>query len=178
VQRAGAMLRSTGATAEIQVAIDSFGSADPDPQLLALIEAHLQPYRRIGHDVRVIPARVVPLELQLIVCVQPAYVRGHVRAALERVLGAGSWAGGRGFFHPDALSLGDPIRISRIAATVHQVEGVASVTVTRLERRAEGPNGEVAAGVLKLRPLEVARLDNDPSLPENGVLTLIMRDGR
>jgi hypothetical protein len=52
------------------------------------------------------------------------------------------------------------------------------VIVTRLERRGEGPNGEVAAGVLNLRPLEVARLDNDPSLPENGTLTLIVRDGR
>lgn len=178
VQRAGAMLRSSGGTTEIQVAIDSFGSADPDRQLLALIEAHLQRYRRIGHDVRVIPARTVPLELEMIVCVQPAYLRGHVRAALGRALGAGSWAGGRGFFHPDALSLGDPIRVSRIEAAAHQVEGVASVIVTRLERRAEGPNGEVADGVLKLRPLEVARLDNDPSLPENGILTLILRDGR
>ncbi|MFL6861895.1 MAG: putative baseplate assembly protein [Allosphingosinicella sp.] len=178
VQRAGAMLRSSGAAIEIQVAIDSLGSADPDRQLLALIETHLQRYRRIGHDVRVIPARVVPLELEMTVCVHPAFVRGHVRAALERALGTRAWAGGRGFFHPDSLSLGDPVRISRIEAAAHQIEGVASVIVTRLERRGEGPNGEVAAGVLNLRPLEVARLDNDPSLPENGTLTLIMRDGR
>jgi hypothetical protein len=55
---------------------------------------------------------------------------------------------------------------------------VASVIVTRFERLMEGPDGEVADGVLKLHPLEVARLDNDPGLPENGNLTLIMRDGR
>src|SRR5207237_978257 len=51
VQRAGAVLRATGAAAEVQVAIDSFGSADPEPELLRLIENHLQGFRCIFHDV-------------------------------------------------------------------------------------------------------------------------------
>ena len=32
--------------------------------------------------------------------------------------------------------------------------------------------------LLPLSPFEIARLDNDPSFPENGKLTLDMRGGR
>jgi hypothetical protein len=35
-----------------------------------------------------------------------------------------------------------------------------------------------ANSVLKLGPLEIARLDNDPDFPENGSLALDMRGGR
>lgn len=177
VQRAAAHLRSTGAAVEIQVAIDAFGG-EPDPSLLRLLEQHLERYRRIGHDVRVVPARPVSLLVELIVCVRPSFLRAHVKAALQKILGAGSWPGGRGFFHPDAMSFGDRITLSRIAAAAHRVEGVASVVVTRLERRDLGPNGEVEAGELVLRRFEVACLHNDPRFPENGVLKLDLRGGR
>jgi hypothetical protein len=177
VQRAAAQVRATGAAVEVQVAIDAYGG-EADAALLRLMETHLERYRRIGHDVRAVPARVIPLLLELTVCVRPAYLRGHVKAALQRVLGAGSWAGGRGFFHADAMSFGDRITISRIAAAAHKVEGVASIVITRLERLREGSNGEVEAGELALGPLEVARLDNDPRFPENGALTLNLRGGR
>jgi hypothetical protein len=50
--------------------------------------------------------------------------------------------------------------------------------VARLERLFEGPNLEIERGVLPLGPLEIARLDSDPSLPENGRLQLIMEGGR
>jgi hypothetical protein len=35
-----------------------------------------------------------------------------------------------------------------------------------------------AGGILKLAPFEIAQLDSDPSFPENGRLTLLMRGGR
>ncbi|HEX8572901.1 MAG TPA: hypothetical protein VF759_09130 [Allosphingosinicella sp.] len=177
VQRAAAHIRSTGAAVEVHVAIDSYGGR-PDPVLLRLIETHLQAYRRIHHDVRAVPAEIVPLLIELTVCVRPAYLRGHVKAELQRVLGAGSWARGRGFFHPDEMSFGDRITLSRIAAAAHKVDGVASIIVTRLERLREGRNGEVESGELALGPFEVARLDNDPGQPENGALRLNLRGGR
>jgi hypothetical protein len=39
----------------------------------------------------------------------------------------------------------------------------------------EGPKEE---GILKLGPMEVARLDNDPKSPENGGLEFKMEGGR
>jgi hypothetical protein len=65
-----------------------------------------------------------------------------------------------------------------LVAAAMAVPGVQNVVVTRLERLYAGPNGELEAGFLPLGPLEVARLDNDPSFPERGRLELDMRGGR
>jgi hypothetical protein len=83
-----------------------------------------------------------------------------------------------GFFHPDNLTFGQSIAVSTLVALAQTVQGVQSATVTQLERFGEGPNGELGQGILPIGPLEVAQLDNDPSLPEHGRLTLIMRGGR
>jgi hypothetical protein len=55
---------------------------------------------------------------------------------------------------------------------------VESVCVTKLERLYEGPNGEIAAGILPLKTFEIARLDNDPSFPEHGQIAFDLRGGR
>jgi hypothetical protein len=149
------------------------------PRLLYEIKEYLYPYRRIGHDLAVAWAQYVPLDIALEVCVEPGFLRGHVKAALldlfsNRVLSDGR----RGLFHPDNLSFGDGIYLSRIVAAAQAVPGVESVAVTKLERFGEGQNHEIENGILPLGPLEVARLDNDPSFPENGVLTLKMAGGR
>ena len=47
-----------------------------------------------------------------------------------------------------------------------------------MQRWCEGANNEIQNGVLPLSPFEIARLDNDPSFVENGILTLDMRGGR
>jgi hypothetical protein len=44
--------------------------------------------------------------------------------------------------------------------------------VTTLQRLYEGDHGELENGILPLGPLEIARLDNDPSFPEHGRLIL------
>ena len=179
VQRAAAALRWTGSWYEALVAIDPRGDAEADEQLLREIKQHMYPYRRIGHDLVVARARYVPLNIELTVCVLPDFLRGHVKAALLGLFNNRALSDGRrGFFHPDELSFGDSILLSKLIAAAQGVPGVESVTVTRLERLFEEPNHEIENGVLPLGPLEVARLDNDPNLPENGVLKLEMRGGR
>lgn len=174
VQRAAAVVRGTGASVEVQVAVDAAGGAEPGDALLRCIEAHLACYRRIGHDVRVIAARQVPLDLALHICVKPGYLRGHVKAALLRAFGTGR----QGFFHPDALKLGESVLASRIVALAQGIDGVSGVVLQRFERLFEGPAGELEDGVLPIGPLEVARLDNDASWPENGQLALDLEGGR
>jgi predicted phage baseplate assembly protein len=179
VQRAAATLRWMGSWYEVLLAVDARGRAEADQALLDRIAAHLERYRRAGHDLAVDPARRVSLDVALRVCVRPGFLRGHVKAALLDVFSSRNRRDGRpGYFHPDRLSFGQGIYLSHLVAAAQAVPGVESVTVTRLERRYEGPNGELAAGILPLHPLEVARLDNDPNLPENGLLTLEMRGGR
>jgi len=83
-----------------------------------------------------------------------------------------------GFFHPDNLTFGEGIYLSKLVAAAQAVTGVESVKVNKLQRLYEPPNSEIENGVLPLGPLEVARLDNDPSFPENGRLILDVRGGR
>jgi hypothetical protein len=179
VQRAAAMLCWNGIAPQVLVAVDALGQAEADPALLCEIDRHLRRYRRMGHDVRVEAAQAVPLDIALSICVRDGYLRGHVKAALLDALGNRLLAGGkRGFFHPDNISFGQGIYLSQVVAATQAVEGVESVRATRFERSFEGPNGELASGVLPLGPLEVARLDNDPGFPEHGKLTLKLEGGR
>lgn len=179
VQRAAAALRWNGSWYEARVAVDPLGSEDASDALLASVEAYLHRFRRIGHDLAVRPAEYVPLDIALRVCVKPSFLRGHVKAALLDRFAAGRRADGSpGFFHPDQLTFGTGVSLGRIVAAAQATEGVESVAVTRLERLQQGPNGEIDAGFLEIGPLEIARLDNDPSFPENGRIRFDLRGGR
>ncbi|MET8677344.1 putative baseplate assembly protein [Streptomyces sp. NPDC004647] len=182
VQRAAAEIRWTGSVQEAHVAIDAYGTVDPSAELLDAVAHALERYRRIGHDVVVGPARPVPLDIELEVCAAPGHQHGQILAELYRVLGSRALPGGRlGFFHPDALSFGEPVRLSRLVAVAAAVPGVQSARVTRLRRQFhEGSldNTALEAGVLRLGPLEIAVCDNDPERPENGLLSLELGGGR
>ena len=121
----------------------------------------------------------MPLDIELLICVLPGYLRGHVKAALLDMFSNRMLPDGRlGFFHPDNVTFGEGIYLSKLVAAAQAVPGVESVKVNKLERLFEGPSDEIENGVLPLGPLEIARLDNDPSFPENGRLTLDVGGGR
>jgi Baseplate J-like protein len=179
VQRAAAELRFTGNRYAVRVAIDPFGSELPGPELLEEIKRYLYRFRRIGHDLEVVPARYVPLDIQMTVCVRPAYLTEHVKAALLDTFGTSVLPeGGLGFFHPDNLTFGDSIFLSRLIGAAQAVAGVQAVGVTTLQRLYIGENAEIENGILPIGPLEIARLDSDPNFPENGRLKFTMEGGR
>lgn len=186
LQGAKGTLVWTGSWYEAQVAVDPLGKEDADAELLAEIEGYLEPYRRVGHDLSVKQAQYAPLDLALTVCVTSDALRGHVESALLDVFSSRVLAGGKlGFFHPDNLSFGSGIYASRIIAAAQAVSGVMEVSIARLARldpgsSAAGENDSDVphTGVLALAPYEIARLDGDRSLPENGRLMLFMRGGR
>jgi len=185
VQRAAASIRWTGGLREVRVAIDPLGTEDPSPVLIEAIQANLEQYRRIDHDLRIVAASYVALDVALSVDVQPNYLRGHVEAALLRVFSnTVNPDGSRGMFHPDNLTFGQDIELSRLIAAAQPVAGVQSVTVTRLRRLGDPPpapnplDPAVTGGILSLGALEIPRLDNDPSFPEHGMFTLTLRGGR
>lgn len=179
VQRAAAELRWNGSWYEVRVAIDPLGRATADAPLLEEVKRSLYRFRRIGHDLAVRPAEYVALDLVMDVCVAPGFLRAHVKVALlDRFSNRRLPDGSLGFFHPDALSFGQGIALSRLVAAAQGVPGVESVAVRRLERLFEGPNGEIAQGVLPIGGLEIARLDNDPNFPEHGRIRFDLRGGR
>ncbi|WP_255954228.1 putative baseplate assembly protein [Streptomyces odontomachi] len=197
VQRAAAELRWTGSGQEVHVAIDPGGTAhalqavgevggQPSPVLLDSVAHALEAYRRIGHDLVVGPAQLVPLDIALTVGAAPGHQHGQILAELYRVLGSRrlrhAGAGGTtGFFHPDALTFGEPVRLSRLVAVAAAVPGVRHVEVTRLRRlfQGEGPDQEAREdGVLWIGPLSIATCDNDPERPEAGRLEITLGGAR
>ncbi len=179
VHRAAAALRWTGSWYEVLVAIVPLGSEEADQSLLDEIAAYLEQFRRMGHDLKVVAARYVPLEIVMTICVLPHFLRGHVKAALldafsNRVLPNGQ----RGFFHPDNLTFGQGIAVSKLVAVAQVIVGVQSVEVTRLQRRFDPKKGELKREFLSIGPMEIAQLDNDPSFPEHGKIEFKMGGGR
>jgi len=179
LQRASARLAWTGSWYEADVAVDPIGAESASPALLDSVDDALQRYRRMGHDLRVQAAVYVPVLLALELCARPGYDRGHVKAAvLARFSNRVNADGSKGFFHPDNLSFGEDLRLSRIIAAAQAVAGVASVRVTAFHRLFELPNEEIANGLLPLANAEIAQLDNDPDHPERGLLTVAVGGGR
>jgi len=172
VQGAAGSLVWTGSWYEADVAIDPFGTSHLARPLRKSITRILGRYRRMGHDLRVEGARPVPLRLDVALCIKPDYLRAHVLAAAKVTLA--------NFFDPDNLTFGEAVFISQIIAAVMAVDGVAEVEIQRLERMAtKTPEPPPENGILPLAPNEIARLDNDPARPENGILTFVnVRGGR
>ncbi len=179
LQRAAGVLEWTGSWYEADVAVDPVGSGSFNDPLMNEIRKSLERYRRLGHDLHIEAAEYVPLLLSLEVCALPNYQAAHVKAALLDVFSNRALAGGkRGFFHPDNLTFGDGIYLSKIVAAAQAVTGVECVRVKKFQRLFESANFEIANGVLPLRPTEIAQLDNDPNFPERGRLEIHMGGGR
>ena len=110
----------------------------------------------------------------------PGYAHGDVKGALLKTLGRGEQPGGKlGFFHPDNLTFGGTIALSRLVAAAHSVPGVQSARVIHMRRAANIVQDNIPGGdVLTFGPLEIPRLDNDPGAPQNGVLEIVMKGGK
>jgi hypothetical protein len=179
VQRAAATIRWTGSWHTVFLTVDRFGGRPVDTEFEEELRAHLERYRLAGHDLEVDGPRYVPLEIEMHVCVLPEYFRSDVKATLLGVFGNGTLPDGRrGVFHPDNFTFGQPVYLSRLYEAVQAVEGVDWVEISLFQRQGVPDDAALAAGELSLHRLEIARLDNDPNFPENGVLRLVMEGGK
>ena len=170
VQRAAAHRRWTGSWHTMFIAVDRTNGAPLTDAVERDLRQHIDRYRMAGHDVEFDNARFVPLELELRVCVNARFFVGHVRVALTRALGA--------LFSPDRLTFGQPVYVSPIYSAAHSVEGVDSAEIVTFQRRGVPESLSLQTGRLEFGALEIPQLDNDPSAPDRGVLTLVLIGGK
>jgi predicted phage baseplate assembly protein len=179
VQRAAATFRWTGSWYTVFVTADRVGGGVVDRPFEDEVLAELEPYRMAGYDLEVDSPRFVPLQVALHLCVEPDYFRSDVKAAVLDVLSSGARTDGTlGFFHPDRFTFGSPVYLSAIVAAAQGVEGVESVTPVTFQRQRDPATSALDTGVLEMGRLEIARLDDDPSFPEHGVLVLTAGGGK
>ena len=179
VQRATATFRWTGSWHTVFVTADRAGGLDVDDEFEVRVRRHIEPFRMAGYDLEVDGPRFVPLEIGLRVCVLPEYFRAHVEAAVLDVLSSTVRSDGTlGLFHPDRLTFGQPVYLSAVIAAVQAVEGVESVTTLTFQRQRDHATSAIDAGVLAFARLEIPQLENDPTFPDRGLLTLAMGGGK
>jgi hypothetical protein len=185
VSRAVARRLWTGSWHTLFITVDRSGGREVDPSFERELRGWIECFQLAGHDVEIEPPRFVPLDIALRVCVEPGNLRSAVRRALLEALGNRDLPDGRrGVFHPDLLTFGQPVYLSRLIAAAMEVPGVRWVTLDeagdppgRFQRWGEKPRGEIAAGLIDIGRLEVAVLDNDPNAPENGRIEFHMEGG-
>ena len=176
VQQAVATFRWTGSWTTVFVAIDPLGEDTLSEKLRVELLRWLDRYRMAGRDLRIQGPHYVPLRIEMGICVAAGHLRSAVRQRLLGWFTSGLRSdGSQGYFHPDRLSFGQPVFTSALIAEAMKVPGVHSVVSLVVERF----DGELSAkeGVLKMAPLEIPRLDNDPNRQENGLLRFEMEGG-
>jgi hypothetical protein len=189
VAGAVASFRWTGSWYTVFVGVDPTDSDDliTEPggrtrlttRLATLVRNFLTRYKLAGYDLEIRSAEYVPLELEFELCVLPDHFRGDVVEAVRQALSNRINAdGSKGFFHPDNFTFGQDVYLSRIYEAIERVPGVQSTFLTILRRFGKTDNGELASGVLTIGAWEIARLDNDPSFQENGVLRITTGGGK
>ncbi len=155
------------------------GGAALAPAFAASVEAYLTQFLLAGYELAVQAAVYVPLEIGITLCVAPGYFGGDVEAAALRVLSNRGYADGtHGFFDPLNFGFGQSVYLSRLYAALEAVEGLDSAQVTVFKRYWEIARDELARGLIAMGEMEIPRLDNDPSFPEDGVLRLTVIGGR
>jgi hypothetical protein len=132
-----------------------------------------------GQDLKFDAPRYVSLEIEMLVCVDPACFRSDVQLGLLELFSNRILPDGRvGVFHPDNFSFGQTVYLSPLYAAARQVPGVESVEIRKFQRQGIDDPRYLNDGRMALGRLEIARLDNDPNFPERGVLRLVMHGGK
>jgi hypothetical protein len=179
VSRAAATRRWTGSWYTMFLTVDRVGGRPVDATFAARLRDYLDRFRMAGYDLEIDAPHFVAIDLGVTICVDGHHEAAIVEAALDDAFGAGILPDGRrGFFHPDNFTFGQPVYLSQILATAAEVPGVSRVmSVDTFQRHGEASHGEIDQEFLPIHRLEIARLDNDPSDPEHGQLTLSMHGG-
>jgi hypothetical protein len=174
-----ATLRWTGSWYTVFVTAEPKCAATLSPTLRRELKRSLNRYRLAGQDIELESPQYVSIEIDLTVCVDPSYFRSDVERALNDVLSSRTLRDGtKGLFHPDNFTFGETVYLSRVYAAARRVAGVTSVTATLFQPQGVPAPIFLTQGEIPLGPFQIARLDNDPSLPDHGQLTLVMQGGK
>ena len=138
------------------------------------VQNTVEAWRLAGEDLQLDGPQYVSLQITLEVCVEPDYFMRDVQTVLSTVLGSQQG----GLFYPGNFTFGQTVYLSPIYAAVRAVPGVNAVTATTFQIQGVNDTSYLAAGEIELGPLQIARLENNPSFPSHGQLTFVMEGGK
>jgi hypothetical protein len=154
------------------VLVDPRGTEALSPALRDRVARRLDYVRMTGREVRVAAALYVALDLELALCIEPGWQRQRVRDAVLAALRPGT-DDRPGLFHPDRLGFAQSVELGDVLAQVQRIGGVRSVKALRF-RRLFRPSDPAVMPRIPLADAEIARLDADPAIPDNGRLEVVV----
>jgi hypothetical protein len=179
VDQAVASLRWTGSWYTVFIAVQPKGGGNLSQPRQRSLQRTVERYRLAGQDLLLDSPQYVSLEIELNVCVNTSYFRADVQQSLSQVLGNQLLPNGqKGLFYPDNFTFGQAVYLSPVYAAARSVPGVVSVTAAKFQPQGVNTSQYLDAGEIKLASLQIARLDNDPSYPDHGRLTLNLEGGK
>lgn len=179
VDQAVASLRWTGSWYSVFIAVEPKGGGNLAPALQETIQSSVEGFRLAGQDLKLESPQYVSLQITLQITVDPDYFQADVEQSLLQVLGSQILPNGqKGLFYPDNFTFGQSVYLSPVYAAARSVPGVILVTATQFQPLGMNSTQYLTAGRIPLGSLQVARLENDPSFPDHGQLTLIMQGGK
>ena len=121
----------------------------------------------------------IPLEIELKIQIDSSYFQAEVVKAVYKILSNTiDHCADKGFFHLDNLTLGQPIYKSKIRSMVQSIAGITSVEVILFKRLGIRTKPSIDIEYIQMADNEIARLDNDPNNPQNGILKIIASGGK
>ncbi|NER98100.1 MAG: putative baseplate assembly protein, partial [Symploca sp. SIO1B1] len=178
VQRAAAQLRWTGSWYTMFIAVDRYEGELLDQEFKEELHNYIEPFRLMGHDLEIVEPTFVPLDIALQITIKEGYFQSSIRRTLEETFGNKDYQSGkRGFFHPDNLSFGQPVFLSRIIQQAMDIDGVYSVEVERFQVWGQTPRDEINQGVIATDSLSIVQVDNNPYTPEYGLINFELEGG-
>ncbi len=174
VLRAGTTFRWTGSWFTVFTTADPEGTEqitiDEQTQLINLLNR----YRMAGYESYVPPPDYVAIDLYVTVCASPQAFQGDVEAGVVAALNTSQ----AGFFYTDNFTFGTSLEPSAVEAAIQSATGVAGVVSVQYRERGVTPGWTCLQQTLAVGPNQILRMDNDPSRPERGTLTVVVEGGK
>lgn len=178
VQQAGTTFRWTGSWLTVFTAANAVGAEQPSLAQLGAVTTLLDQRRLAGYESFVLPPAYVSIDLTLVVCAQPSFFDADVQAAVLARLRPGTSAGVTGFFDHWNWGFGQPLEASALFAAVQGCPGVAGVYAAQYRQRGVQLTPVDLPDQLTVAPGSILRVDDDPSRPDAGSLTVVVEGGK
>ncbi len=171
VTGAVARQRRVGSRSVVCIHIQRANNQPVDAVFAASFARFMQDFRVIGHEIEVREPYFVALSLTLRAYLHRSTVRSITSKALAQTFGTGE----AGFFRAGRFTFGQRVYQSQIIAWAMRVPGVTRTEV-EIFHRLDAPDPPCVDAV-QIQPLEIARLNNDPTAPYNGRLHIVLEGG-
>lgn len=178
VQQAGTTSRWTGSWLTTFTTVNAVGAEEPSLAQLGTVTGLLDQRRLAGTESYVLPPNYVSIDLTLVVCARPTAFDADVQAAVLARLRPGEVDGVTGFFDHSNWAFGQPLEASALFAAVQACPGVAGVYSAQYRQRGVQLTPVDLPDQLPVAPDAILRVDDDPSRPDAGSLTVVVEGGK